>query len=55
MTRLENVTTKFSGDGGAVVEVGFSRSMDDASSIKNISSIPGVVSVEKMDSKKPEN
>ena len=49
--KLENVTTKFSGDGGAVVEVGFSRSMDDPSSIKNVSSISGVVSVERIDSK----
>jgi len=49
--KLENVTTKFSGDGGAIVEVGFSRSMDDASSIKNISSVSGVVSVERIDSK----
>jgi len=49
--KLENVTTKFSGDGGAVVEVGFSRSMDDPSLIKNISSISSVVSVERIDSK----
>lgn len=49
--KLENVTTKFSGDGGAVVEVGFSRSMDDPLSIKNISSISSVVSVERIDSK----
>jgi ABC-2 type transport system ATP-binding protein len=49
--KLENVTTKFSGDSGAVVEVGFSRSMDDALSIKNISSISGVESVERIDSK----
>ena len=49
--KLENVTTKFSGDGGAIVEVGFSRSMDDASSVKNVSSVSGVVSVERIDSK----
>ena len=48
---LENVTTKFSGDTGSIVEVGFSRSIDDTQTIKNISSIPGVVSVDRMDSR----
>ncbi len=48
---LENVTTKFSGDGGSIVEAGFSRSIDDGQSIKSISSLPGVVSVDKVDSR----
>jgi len=48
---LENVTSKFSGDGGQVVEVGYSRTSDDSSSMRDISAIPGVVSVERIDSK----
>lgn len=48
---LENVTTKFSGDGGALVEAGFSRSIDDAQIMKNVSAIPGVTSVDKVDSR----
>jgi len=48
---LENVTSKFSGGGGGVVEAGFSRTSDDVSSTKTISAIPGVLSVERIDSK----
>jgi ABC-2 type transport system ATP-binding protein len=48
---LENVTSKFSGDSGSVVEVGFSRMSDDSLSMKNISAIPGVISVERIDSR----
>jgi ABC-2 type transport system ATP-binding protein len=48
---LENVTSKFSGGAGAVVEVGFSRTLDESSSIRDISALPGVVSVERIDSR----
>jgi len=48
---LENVTSKFSGDSNAIVEVGFSRTSDDSSSMENISAIPGVVSVQRIDSR----
>jgi ABC-2 type transport system ATP-binding protein len=46
---LENVTMRFSGDGSSSsVEAGFSRPIENTSAI---SSIPGVISVEKMDSR----
>lgn len=46
---LENVTSRFSGDGSSnSVEVGFSRPVDDT---KMISSLQGVLSVERMDSR----
>ncbi len=46
---LENVTSRFSGDGSSnSVEVGFSRPIDDT---KMISSLQGVLSVERMDSR----
>jgi ABC-2 type transport system ATP-binding protein len=46
---LENVTSKFSGDGSSnSVEVGFARQIDDT---KPISSLSGVVSIERMDSR----
>jgi ABC-2 type transport system ATP-binding protein len=49
---LYNVTTKFSGDGqGRIVEIGLSRPIDDQVAIKAISSLPGVVLAEKMDSR----
>ena len=48
---LDNVTAKFSSNGGSTVEVGFSRPVDDNATIDNISSITGVSSVEKMDSR----
>jgi ABC-2 type transport system ATP-binding protein len=48
---IENVTAKFSGNGGVeLVDVGLLRPIDDVA-IKNISSLSGVVSVEKVDSK----
>jgi ABC-2 type transport system ATP-binding protein len=49
---IENVTTKFSGNGGLeLAEVGLSRPIDDNFITKNISSLSGAVSVEKVDSK----
>jgi ABC-2 type transport system ATP-binding protein len=49
---IDNVTAKFSGNGGVeLVEVGLSRPIDDNVQIKSISSLSGVVSVEKIDSK----
>ena len=50
---LENVTSKFSGEGinTSVVEIGFSRPIDENTSIKNISSLSGVTSVEKTDAR----
>jgi ABC-2 type transport system ATP-binding protein len=47
---LGNVTANFSGDGASVVEAGFSRPLD-ASTIKNVSTISGVLSVDNVDSK----
>lgn len=49
--KLENVTSKFSGDGGMVVEAGFSRNIDEGEMIGKISSIAGVLSVDRMDSR----
>jgi ABC-2 type transport system ATP-binding protein len=49
---IENVTTKFSGNGGVeLVDVGLSKPIDDNVMIKNISSLSGIVSVEKVDPK----
>jgi ABC-2 type transport system ATP-binding protein len=49
---IENVTAKFSGNSGVeLVEVGLSRPIDDNVLIKNISSLSGVVSGEKVDPK----
>ena len=49
---IENVTAKFSGNGGVeLVEIGLSRPIDDNVQIKYISSLSYVVSVEKIDSK----
>lgn len=46
---LENVTMRFSGDGSSSsVEAGFSKPIENTNAI---SSIPGVISVEKMDSR----
>jgi ABC-2 type transport system ATP-binding protein len=47
---LGNVTANFSGDGASVVEAGFSRPLD-ASMIKNVSTLSGVLSVDNVDSK----
>jgi ABC-2 type transport system ATP-binding protein len=46
---LENVTSRFSGDGSSnLVEVGFARPIEDTSAI---ASLQGVISVERMDSR----
>ncbi|MDG6997801.1 MAG: ABC transporter ATP-binding protein [Nitrososphaerota archaeon] len=47
---LENVTAKFSGDGNSTVEVGFSRAVEE-NLTRNISSLSGVISVDKLDSR----
>jgi ABC-2 type transport system ATP-binding protein len=47
---LSNVTTRFSGDGASVVEIGLARTVDQNAS-KNITSLSGVLSVEQMDSR----
>jgi len=47
---IENVTAKFSGNGGVeLVEVGLSRPVDDDLLAKNVPSLSGVISVEKVD------
>ncbi len=48
---LANATTRFSGDGGMTVEIGLSRSIDDSVPVNKISSLVGVVSVERIDSR----
>ncbi|MCJ7631999.1 ABC transporter ATP-binding protein [Candidatus Bathyarchaeota archaeon] len=49
---MENVTAKFSGNGGVeLVEVGFSRPVDDDLLAKNVPSLSGVISVEKVDAR----
>lgn len=49
---IENVTAKFSGNGGVeLVEIGLSRPIDNSVLVKNISSLSSVVSAEKIDSK----
>ena len=48
---LANATTKFSGDGAVTVEVGLARPIDDSPHLSSISSIVGVVSVQKIDSR----
>jgi ABC-2 type transport system ATP-binding protein len=50
--KLSNVTSRFSGDGTNVVEIELSREIDDQSLNKNIASLAGVNSVEKIDSRK---
>jgi len=50
---LSNVTTKFSGDGdgtSSTVEIGLLRPVDEQI-IKSVSSVPGVIAVEKLDSR----
>lgn len=47
---LENVTAKFSGDGNSAVEIGFSRPVEE-NLVRNISSLSGVSSVERVDSR----
>lgn len=49
---IDSVTTKFIGDGGVkLVEVGFSRPVDYDQIAMNLSSLTGVISVEKIDSR----
>jgi ABC-2 type transport system ATP-binding protein len=50
--KLANVTSRFSGDGTNVVEIELSREIDDQSLNKNIASLAGVSSVERVDSRK---
>lgn len=48
--KLDSVTSRFSGDGGSIVEAGFSKPIgDDAQTIQSISSLSGVLSVDRMD------
>src|SRR5437773_7792990 len=49
---LSNVTTRFSSHGGNVVEIEFSRDIDDQSVNKNIASLANVNSAERIDSKR---
>jgi ABC-2 type transport system ATP-binding protein len=48
---LDSVTSKFSGNGGSAVEIGLSKPIDDMLLTKNISSLPNVISVQKMDAR----
>jgi ABC-2 type transport system ATP-binding protein len=48
--KLNNVVSRFSGDGGEIIiDVGLSRDIDDQTVSRNISSLPGVVSAEKLE------
>ncbi len=48
--KLSNVVSRFSGDGGEIIiDVGLSREIDDLTVSKNISSLLGVVSAEKLE------
>src|SRR6267143_3635380 len=50
--KLSNVVSRFSGDGGEIIiDVGFSKDIDDLTVSKNIASLSGVVSAEKLDGK----
>jgi ABC-2 type transport system ATP-binding protein len=50
--KLNNVVSRFSGDGGEIIiDVGLSRDIDDQTVSRNISSMPGVVSAEKLEMK----
>ncbi len=50
--KLNNVVSRFSGDGGEIIiDVGLSRAIDDLMLSRNISSMAGVVSAEKLDMK----
>ena len=49
---IENVTSRFSGNAGSgSIEIGLLKPLDDMTLNKNISSIPGVMAVEKIDSR----
>jgi ABC-2 type transport system ATP-binding protein len=50
--KLSNVVSRFSGDGGEIIiDVGLSRDIDDQTLSKNISSLQGVVSAERVEMK----
>jgi len=50
--KLNNVVSRFSGDGGEIIiDVGLSRDIDDQTVTKNISSLTGVVSAERLETK----
>ena len=50
--KLGNVVSRFSGDGGAIIiDVGLSRDIDDQTVSRTISSLPGVISAEKLEGK----
>jgi ABC-2 type transport system ATP-binding protein len=49
---LSNVTSRFSGDGTNTVEIELSRDIDEQNINKNIASLTGVGSVEKLESRK---
>jgi ABC-2 type transport system ATP-binding protein len=50
--KLNNVVSRFSGDGGEIIiDVGLSRDIDDQTVSRSISSLPGVVSAEKLETK----
>jgi ABC-2 type transport system ATP-binding protein len=51
--RIENVTTRFGGDGGgsSTVEIGFSSPVEDATISGSIATVSGVVAAERMDSR----
>jgi ABC-2 type transport system ATP-binding protein len=50
--KLNNVVSRFSGDGGEIIiDVGLSRDIDDQTLSKNISSLQGVVSAERVEMK----
>jgi ABC-2 type transport system ATP-binding protein len=48
--KLNNVVSRFSGDGGEIIiDVGLSRDIDDQTVSRTISSLPGVVSAERLE------
>jgi ABC-2 type transport system ATP-binding protein len=50
--KLNNVVSRFSGDGGEIIiDVGLSREIDDLTVSKNIASLSGVMSAEKLEGK----
>src|SRR6266568_619445 len=49
---LSNVTTRFSNDGGNVVEIEFSRDIDDQALNRNIATLANVNSAERIDSRR---
>jgi len=49
---LSNVTTRFSSDGGNVVEIEFSRDIDDQAVNRNIGTLTNVNSAERIDSRR---